>query len=96
MQGQRVRIIRGTFKGALAMIRDVLGEKVRVSLESKFKVLEIKAVDLPRIWAYFDRKDLHKLSAVDATSFMLMTASRIRCAFTFDHHFVTAGFRLLG
>ena len=61
----------------------------------RLKVLEIKAADLPKAWTYFERKDLHKLSAVDATSFVLMTASRIRLAFTFDHHFATAGFRLV-
>jgi len=50
--------------------------------------------DLDRIWPYFQRRDLHKLSAVDATSFVLMTQAKIRTAFAFDHHFVVAGFRL--
>jgi predicted nucleic acid-binding protein len=51
--------------------------------------------DLEQSWRYFRRSDLHKLSAVDATSFAIMTRARIRIAFTFDHHFATAGFRLV-
>lgn len=51
--------------------------------------------DLERAWEYFRRADLHKLSAVDATSFVLMKRERIRLAFTFDHHFAAAGFRLV-
>lgn len=53
-------------------------------------------VDLEEAWPYFQRRDLHKLSAVDATSFVLMSHEKIRTAFTFDHHFATAGFRLVG
>lgn len=50
--------------------------------------------DLQQAWEYFRRRDLHRLSAVDATSFAIMKRSRIRVAFAFDHHFSTAGFRL--
>jgi len=50
--------------------------------------------DLAEIWPYFRRRDLHQLSAVDATSFVLMSHARIRTAFAFDHHFSSAGFRL--
>jgi predicted nucleic acid-binding protein len=39
--------------------------------------------------------DLHKLSAVDATSFAIMKRERIRLAYAFDHHFAAAGFRLV-
>jgi predicted nucleic acid-binding protein len=52
--------------------------------------------DLAKAWTYFDRADLHKLSAVDAVSFVLMTDRRIRVAFAFDSHFSTAGFRTVG
>jgi len=45
---------------------------------------------------YFCREDLHKLSAVDATSFAVMKRVRTRIAFAFDHHFAAAGFRLVG
>ncbi len=38
----------------------------------------------------------HKLSTVDALSFVLMTQRRIRLAFAFDSHFAAAGFRMLG
>jgi hypothetical protein len=55
----------------------------------------VTAADLAEIWPYFQRRDLHKLSAVDATSFVLMSHARIRTAFAFDHHFSVAGFRLV-
>jgi hypothetical protein len=58
-------------------------------LPSTFKALE-------QAWTYFDRTDLHKLSAVDAVSFVLMAERRIRVAFAFDSHFATAGFRMVG
>jgi predicted nucleic acid-binding protein len=52
--------------------------------------------DLQQSWDYFRRGDLHKLSAVDATSFAIMKRARIRIAYTFDHHFAAVGFRLVG
>jgi predicted nucleic acid-binding protein len=51
--------------------------------------------DLEQSWSYFQRADLHKLSAVDATSFAIMRRARIRIAYTFDHHFAAVGFRLV-
>ncbi len=60
------------------------------------RILECTKVDLSGAWSFFERRDFHKLSAVDATSFVLMTRERIRRAFTFDHHFASAGFRLVG
>jgi predicted nucleic acid-binding protein len=59
------------------------------------KVLPCELRDLEQGWDYFRRNDLHKLSAVDATSFAIMKRARIRLAYTFDHHFAVAGFRLL-
>jgi predicted nucleic acid-binding protein len=50
--------------------------------------------DLEQSWEYFRRADLHRLSAVDATSFVIMRRLRIRVAYTFDHHFLVAGFRI--
>jgi predicted nucleic acid-binding protein len=52
-------------------------------------IVFVGIVDLQRL-------DLHKLSAVDATSFAIMKRARIRLAFTFDHHFAVVGFRLVG
>lgn len=68
------------------------------SLEAvpRLKILPSTAKDLDRAWPYFERADLHKLSAVDAVSFVLMTERRIRLAFAFDAHFATAGFRMVG
>jgi predicted nucleic acid-binding protein len=40
------------------------------------------------------RRDLHKLSAVDATSFVVMSNQAILTAFSFDHHFALAGFHM--
>jgi uncharacterized protein len=59
------------------------------------KILPCELRDLDQSWEYFRRADLHKLSAVDATSFAIMKRSRIRLAFTFDHHFSSVGFRLI-
>lgn len=70
----------------------------RESLEAvpRLKVMPCTTRDLAQAWKYVERADLHKLSAVDALSFVLMTDRRIRVAFAFDSHFTTAGFRLVG
>ena len=59
------------------------------------RLLPCELADLERSWEYFRRADLHKLSAVDATSFAVMKRARIRIAYTFDHHFAAVGFRLV-
>ena len=59
------------------------------------KILPCDLRDLRQSWEYFRRADLRKVSAVDATSFAIMRRSRIRLAFTFDHHFAVVGFRLV-
>jgi uncharacterized protein len=60
------------------------------------RILVCELRDLHRSWDYFRRADLHKLSAVDATSFAIMNRARIRLAYTFDYHFAVAGFRMVG
>jgi predicted nucleic acid-binding protein len=60
------------------------------------KILPCELRDLQQSWEYFRRRDLHKLSAVDASSFAIMRRTRIRLAYTFDHHFAVVGFRLVG
>ena len=62
----------------------------------RLKILPCTPSDLQGAWAYFDRPDFHKLSAVDALSFVVMAERRIRVAFAFDSHFATAGFRMVG
>ena len=52
------------------------------------EILPCELRDQQRSWEYFRRSDLHKLSAVDATSF-------IRLAYTFDHHFAVVRFRMV-
>jgi uncharacterized protein len=59
-------------------------------------ILPSELRDLEQSWQYFRRADLHKLSAVDATSFAIMKRTRIRLAYAFDHHFAVVGFRLVG
>jgi predicted nucleic acid-binding protein len=59
------------------------------------KILPCEPRDLELSWEYFRRADLHKLSAVDATSFAIMKRARVRVAYTFDYHFTAAGFRLV-
>lgn len=63
---------------------------------ARLRVLPATARDLEHAWKYFERPDLHKLSVVDALSFVVMAQRRIRGAFAFDGHFATAGFRLIG
>ncbi len=76
--------------------RDVaLAWKESVYESGTAKILPCELRDLEQSWEYFRRADLHKLSAVDATSFAIMKRARIRLAFTFDHHFAVAGFRLV-
>jgi len=71
------------WKGSLASVRGL-------------KILPCGLSDLRRSRDYFTKSDLHKLSAVDATSFAIMKRARIRCAFAFDHHFAAVGFRMAG
>ncbi|MDQ2917316.1 MAG: PIN domain-containing protein [Casimicrobiaceae bacterium] len=76
--------------------RDVaLAWKESIHERGAVKILPCELRDLDPAWEYFRRPDLHKLSAVDATSFAIMTRARIRLAFTFDHHFSVVGFRLV-
>src|SRR5256714_12275549 len=44
------------------------------------KILACELRDLDQSWEYFRRADLHKLSAVDATSLAIMKRARIRLA----------------
>jgi predicted nucleic acid-binding protein len=75
--------------------RDVaLAWKQSLDALGSVKILPCELRDLEQSWDYFKRSDLHKLSAVDATSFAIMRRLRIRWAFTFDHHFAVVGFRM--
>ena len=68
--------------------RDVaLTWKGSINRRGTVKILACELRDLENSWEYFRRADLHKLSAVDATSFAIMKRARIRLAYTFDHHF---------
>jgi predicted nucleic acid-binding protein len=76
--------------------RDVaLAWKDQIYRPGTVTLLPCEFADLEQSWDYFRRTDLHKLSAVDATSFAIMKRARIRIAYTFDHHFAAVGFRLV-
>lgn len=76
--------------------RDVaLAWKDSIHQPGAVTILPCELRDLAQSWVYFRRADLNKLSAVDATSFVIMKRQRIRLAFAFDHHFAVAGFRLV-
>ena len=51
--------------------------------------------DLEVAWPWLQRRELHKLSLVDATSFVLMRKHGVRQVLGFDTHFAQAGFRLV-
>ena len=85
-----------TFLDRNAARNVALAWKDSLTTVPRLKVLPSTVKDLGQAWSYFDRPDLHKLSAVDAVSFVLMTERRIRVAFAFDSHFATAGFRMVG
>lgn len=76
--------------------RDVaLAWKDAVYKGGAVRIFPCELRDLEQAWGYFRRHDLHKLSAVDATSFAIMKRAQIRLAYAFDHHFAVVGFRLV-
>ena len=77
--------------------RDVaLAWKESIYRPGTVRILPCELRGLEQAWEYFRRPDRRKLSAVDATSFVIMGRARIRLAFAFDHHFAAVGFRLVG
>ena len=76
--------------------RDVaLAWRESIYRPSTVRILPCGLDDLEEAWGYFQRADLRKLSAVDATSFAIMKRARIRIAYTFDRHFAAVGFRFV-
>lgn len=67
-----------------------------VRRRTDLEVVDSSAAELAEAWSWLQRRDLHKLGIVDATSFVLMKKHKIRAAFTFDSHFAQAGFRIVG
>jgi predicted nucleic acid-binding protein len=66
-----------------------------VSSIPRLSILDCTAADLAASWDWFERRELHKLGLVDATSFVLMKKHKLRRAFTFDARFSAAGFKVL-
>lgn len=73
-----------------------LAWKDSLKVVPRLRVLPGTLRDLDQAWKYFERTNFHKLSAVDALSFVLMAQRRIRVVFAFDGHFASAGFRMIG
>lgn len=83
-----------TFLQRNANLDVALAWKASISEPRLAGIVPCEPADLEKAWTYFRRRALHKLSAVDATSFAIMERLNIRRAFTFDHHFAAAGFAL--
>lgn len=82
-----------TFLDRRASRTAALAWKESLSSVPRLNLIAISAGDLGEAWVYLDRKDLHRVSLVDATSFVLMRRQGIRVSFAFDSHFSVAGFR---
>jgi predicted nucleic acid-binding protein len=85
-----------TFLARAVSTELALAWKDSLATVKRLTLLECGARDLGAAWTYFDRRELHRLSAVDATSFALMAREHLRWAFSFDTLFGTAGFEYLG
>lgn len=93
-----IPVVIETFTFLQRRFRPELAQAWREGLARRkdLTILECGTPDLSAAWRFLDRKDLHKLGLVDATSFALMARHQIRVAFTFDTHFASAGFRCVG
>ena len=68
----------------------------QVTSMRRLQIVECTLADLTKSWTWFEDPGLFRLSAVDATSFVVMRRLKVRRAFAFDQHFAKAGFRLVG
>lgn len=84
---EAVTLVRYDFGYTTAL---TLGERLRAS--ALCTVLPLDPGDLDTAWETFRRYKDQDFSFTDCTSFALMARLSIREAFTFDHHFWTAGF----
>lgn len=66
-----------------------IGEKIR---EGLIKLVDISPQDREAAWGYFKKHQDKTYSFTDCTSFCIMKRLGIQQAFTFDKHFVQAGF----
>jgi predicted nucleic acid-binding protein len=91
-----VPVILETFTYLQRKVSHDLAERWWVSLDEVqfLERVDCTVAELKAAMKYFGKKDLHKLSLVDATSFVLMRKHKLRVAFSFDTHFAAAGFRL--
>jgi predicted nucleic acid-binding protein len=92
-----VPVVLETFTYLQRRLGEPVAQAWRAALSTipRLRILDCTAADLGAAWAWFERRDLHKLGLVDATSFVLMKKQGIRRAFTFDIHFSAAGFKIL-
>jgi predicted nucleic acid-binding protein len=85
-----------TFLDRNAAREAALAWKDSLSSVRYLRILPCTRKEMDLAWRYFERPDLHKLSATDAVSFVLMSQRKITRAFTFDAHFAAAGFKIVG
>jgi len=62
----------------------------------RLELVSFEVSDLPKVRALLANPKFHRLSFVDATSFVLMKQRAIRRALAFDVHFAVAGFSCIG
>ncbi len=86
---------------ALTWFRYNVGHKVATKFAAQVlssNVIEVLFIDetiFNKTIELFKKYDDQKFSFTDCSSFVLMRSHRIRQAFTFDAHFLTAGFELV-
>jgi uncharacterized protein len=68
---------------------------VGLSNTPRLQTLDCTPADISLAVPRLSNREFHRLSLVDATSFVLMQRHRLRVAFAYDTHFAIAGFRLL-
>lgn len=61
----------------------------------RLQVVDGTQADLAKCWDWFEVKGIHRLTVVDAMSFVIMKRLKIRRAFAYDQHFAQAGFEII-
>lgn len=64
----------------------------RVERTKRLRVIRVSLPDESAAWRWLRRHDERRYSFVDATSFVVMKANKIRQALAFDGDFAAAGF----
>ena len=68
----------------------------RIYFSSAFEIVPSSLADEHEAIRYFRKFADQQISFTDCISFAIMRRYRLRTAFTFDRHFLNAGFRVMG